>query len=142
MKRDQVTLLMLISADGYSFTPVQIQKAMFILSKKMPNIFEEGHYNFKPYDYGPFDKEIYDDIRILAENGLAEITSNGRWNLYRATNEAIKESSYLIDTFKGEEYNYIKKVSNFVRGLSFAELVASIYKAYPEMKVNSIFVEK
>ena len=35
--------------------------------------------------------------------------------------------------------SYIKEVSKFVRALSFADLVSAIYKAYPEMKANSVF---
>lgn len=36
---------------------------------------------------------------------------------------------------------YIGKVSTFVRTRSFNDLVSAIYKAFPEMKANSIFRE-
>jgi hypothetical protein len=35
--------------------------------------------------------------------------------------------------------DYIDRESIFVRSLSFPELVAAIYKAYPEMRANSVF---
>ena len=35
--------------------------------------------------------------------------------------------------------DYIKRASEFVRSLSFSDLVSAVYKAYPEMKANSVF---
>jgi hypothetical protein len=34
---------------------------------------------------------------------------------------------------------YIRQASEFVRSLSFTQLVSAIYKAYPEMRENSVF---
>jgi hypothetical protein len=35
--------------------------------------------------------------------------------------------------------SYIEKLAGFVSKASFVHLVSSIYRAYPEMRVNSVF---
>ncbi len=140
MKRKNITLLMLATAKGKSFTPVQIQKAMFLISEEIPALFDEEHYCFEPYDYGPFDKAVYEDIRILEEEGLAIRCSNGRWNIYQSSEKVLKCAEDLLKSVHKEMADYINSVSEFVRSLNFAQLVSAIYEAYPEMKENSIFL--
>ena len=38
--------------------------------------------------------------------------------------------------------DYIRRCSEFVRGLTFPELVSAIYNAYPEMRENSVFQQR
>src|SRR5580692_8884957 len=62
LPREQVALVVLSLAEGAPFTPVQIQKALFLASDKVPEAFELGsRYDFQPYDYGPFDRQVYSD---------------------------------------------------------------------------------
>ena len=51
MNRGDIVLAMLASADGRTFSPVQIQKAIFLVSRNLPSIFDEGE-EFSP-DYSP-----------------------------------------------------------------------------------------
>lgn len=140
MRREQVTLMMLASANGRTFTPAQIQKALFLLSRETPELFSEGSsYNFRPYDYGPFDSTVYDDIEASVREGKAEIFG-GRVRLYRATAAGIEEGQQLLENLEDDDRAYVNKVSEFVRSKSFSDLVSSIYREYPDMKVNSIFV--
>jgi hypothetical protein len=140
MRREQVTLMMLASANGRSFTPAQIQKALFLLSREAPELFSEGsQYNFRPYDYGPFDSAVYEDIEASVRQGRAEII--GGWvRSYRATPAGVEEGKQLLEAAKEDDRDYVRKVSDFVRSKSFSDLVSSIYREYPDMKVNSIFV--
>ena len=77
----------------------------------------------------------------LALEGLVEIDTDarGNWNTYRLTPEGQHRGQSLLQTLPPELQKFIQDVSAFVRKLSFAELVSAIYKAYPEMKVNSVF---
>ncbi len=144
MKRLDVTLLMLGLAGGQPYQPVQIQKSLFLIGDALPHLFDaDSKYQFKPYDYGPFDKAVYEDIRLLEANGFAavSVTSNGRWNQYCATDAGQQAAERMLEGFQESDRSFLRKVSEWVRGLSFSQLVSAIYKAYPEMKVNSIFVE-
>lgn len=141
MEQNVFVLAAMSPAGTDLFSPVQIQKLLFILDKNVPEETNGPHFEFEPYHYGPFDKEVYSELNNLENNrhiriimeGLSEkrsyqLTDAG----YRIGSEAFKE---LTDPIQ----KYISDIVEIVRSLSFAELVSTIYAAYPEMKVNSVF---
>jgi uncharacterized protein len=143
MTRRDATLLMLSLADGAQYSPVQIQKAMFILSRESPEIFDAGsQFDFQPYDYGPFDKDVYAEIDALSRDGLALVgaTLDLRRKTYAASDQGRRAAEGLRGRLSQDQLAFAQKVSSFVRRLSFADLVSAIYKAYPEMQENSVFV--
>ena len=67
LDRDEMALVVLSLAEGADFTPVQIQKALFLASDKAADAFkQQSRYDFQPYDYGPFDQQVYSDMEQLA----------------------------------------------------------------------------
>jgi hypothetical protein len=57
--RQQLLLAILAAAKGRSYSPVQIQKAVFLITRNLPGLVTEGEgIDFHPYDYGPFDSEV------------------------------------------------------------------------------------
>ncbi len=73
LERENVTLAVLSLADGM-LTPVQLQKAMFLASDKLSSAFKaDSRYNFQPYDYGPFDRQMYEDVEAMERQGLIQI---------------------------------------------------------------------
>jgi hypothetical protein len=143
MTRRELLLAVLAAAEGAQYTPVQIQKALFLLSKNMPELVGNGpKFNFVPYDYGPFDIEVYNEANMLKAQGLANISpsgSGGRWNTYAVSPSGLEKGKRILEKLPTAKLSYIKRVSVWVLSLDFGSLVKSIYDAYPEMKVNSIF---
>src|SRR5437764_1032670 len=87
MNRADWNLLVLAAAGGESLSPVQYQKALFLVSRNLPEEVLGGPlYNFEPYNYGPFDPAVYHDaIRLVAQR-LAVISKSPRgWTQYEAT---------------------------------------------------------
>ena len=41
-------------------SPAQLQKALRLISRNAQVFDERQGLNFTPYDYGPFDKRVYD----------------------------------------------------------------------------------
>ena len=141
MRREQATLMMLATAKDGAFTPVQIQKAMFLLSEEAPEIFDSrSRYNFQPYDYGPFDSYVYSDIDLLRSKGMTTQGSGGRVRRYSATEAGVTEGEKLRLSLAPNLQQYVADVSGFVRRLSFSELVTAIYRKYPKMKEKSVFI--
>ena len=142
MKREDVLLAVLSVAGNASYSPAQLQKTMFLLSQNLPGLFETG-YHFAPYDYGPFDVEVYKDSESLQREGLASITrsTKGNWKIYGVTDEGRQRGQVQLRSLPESQQKYIVDVSQWVLKQDFASLVKSIYKAYPNMRVNSIFVE-
>ena len=143
MNRRDAVLAVLAAADGNGYGPAQLQKALFLISRNAPEVFDEGHgFRFTPYDYGPFDRQVYDVADALASEGLCRVTrlSNG-YRTYSATEAGFSTGGKVLETLAANNRDYVQKVSRWVRSLSFAQLVKSIYDAYPEMREKSIFVD-
>jgi uncharacterized protein YwgA len=142
MKREELLLAIFAAAGGRPYSPVQIQKAVFLVTRNLPRIVTEGEkYSFEPYDYGPFDRRVYNDAETLASQGLVEISQQPgtRWKRYSASDAGLSRGKDMLDQIQVSHKTYIESVSNWIRSLSFEQLVKAIYEAYPDTKVNSIF---
>jgi hypothetical protein len=137
------TLLVIASAAGAPVQPVQLQKALFLLSENLTDAQRQsdGFYEFEPYDFGPFAQAIYADADELEVEGLILITrSHSRaYREYVATPAGLQEAARLRDQLAPEVVEYLGRVMAWVRRLSFDQLVRAIYKKYPRMQANSIF---
>jgi len=134
-------LLTLNAAGKDGLSPVQLQKSLFIFSKNMPEEIHETFYHFVPYNYGPFDQTIYSDAEKLDREGLGRIHffSNRKWPMYYVTPTGHEKAKRLIEGLAPETIEYLEKVVAWVRSLSFQSLVRTVYKHFPEFKVNSVF---
>ena len=140
MQRDGLVLAALAAGGEYAtFTPVQVQKLFFLLDREAAHFLDGPHFNFAPYDYGPFDRAVYDTLDALAQRDLARVESTGRYRVYALSHTGFQMGAAALADLPQPVSNYISSVANWVRQLSFQQLVASIYKRYPEMKVNSVF---
>jgi hypothetical protein len=138
MNRRDLVLAVLASSEGRPYTPAQLQKAVFLISRNLPRLFHGPGFKFVPYDYGPFDSDVYNEVENLRQAGDA-IIAVGRWNTYAASEAGLKRGRGLLADLDQPARQYVEKVSEWVRAQSFSSLVKSIYDAYPEMRANSIF---
>lgn len=143
MKQREFVLATLASAKGAPLTPVQLQKFLFILDRAIGATVRGSGFTFRPYHYGPFDRDVYSTMGELRQQDLAEISESlGALRTYRLTDAGEVEGRAIADAkLDQRSRDYASAVGNFVRSHSFASLVSSIYKAYPDMKVNSVFRE-
>lgn len=141
MKPNEIILAALGAGDGATYTPVQVQKLLFLIDRKLSGPTGGPFFKFVPYDYGPFDSDIYRCLDELSLDGFVEIIREPglRWNKYRLTPEGLAAGAKILESVEPKARNFILVLNTFVRKLSFAELVGAIYKAYPEMKENSVF---
>ena len=99
-----------------------------------------GGTSFAPYDYGPFDASVYEVLRELEGDELVSSSESTRgWKRHALTDKGVAEGERLAKGIDPDVIDYIKRASEFVRSLSFSDLVSAVYKAYPEMKANSVF---
>ena len=142
MDRRELLLAVLAAGKGRPFHPVQIQKAVFLIDRNLPHLVQNGpRYEFVPYNYGPFDRNVYTDAERLQAHGVVIVapSPNGRWSTYAASQAGIQQGEIILDHVKQESRRYIESVAQWVLNQSFGSLVKSIYDAYPEMRANSIF---
>lgn len=141
MNRRELVLTALAPSGGAQLSPVQVQKLIFLIDFNVGSLLDGPHFNFRPYHYGPFDSSIYREIESLVTQGLAEIVPGPKWKRYRLTPEGLREGGELLENLPQDVRKYVVRAVEFVRALSFTELVSAIYKAHPEMRENSVFQE-
>jgi len=139
--RQDWLLMALARRDGQPMTPAQIQKAMFLMSAEASEFVGRGFYNFIPYNYGPFDADVYHDLDALTTQGL--VTSApwpGRgWKMYAVTAAGLVAASKVKRSANANGVAFLEKVVDWVSSLSFPQLVRAIYAKYPKYKANSVF---
>lgn len=84
------------------------------------------------------------ELEQLKDLKLVEISISNHHTLrtYRLTKKGREIGKKSLKKLPKPVERYISDVINFVCSLSFAELVSAIYKAYPEMRENSVFVQE
>ncbi len=139
------TLLVIAAASGKPVQPVQLQKALFLISRGLnaQQRQTDAFYEFTPYDYGPFSSDVYRDAEALEESGFVKIVRppETRYREYSVTATGMERAQELRRSLGAPAAGYLQRVVDFVRALSFNALVSAIYKAYPEMRANSVFQE-
>ncbi|MDE0282903.1 MAG: hypothetical protein OXN16_17780 [Gammaproteobacteria bacterium] len=140
MNRNAFVLMALAAGGEKKYSPVQVQKLLFLLDDNIPKAVGGPHFDFQPYDYGPFDKEVYSVLEDLDGQNLVSILPAERgWNNYMLTPTGFKEGKKHLDGLSAKHREYAEKLAQFVTTVSFTQLVSAIYSHYPEMKVNSVF---
>jgi uncharacterized protein YwgA len=139
MKRGEVVLAALAPGGGAPHSPVQVQKILFLIDRNIAKDLGWPRFDFQPYNYGPFDKAVYEELQALAKDGLVELCSGWKWTEYRLTEAGQEAGEKVLLSLKANTRGYIEKISGVVRSLTFTQLVSAIYKAYPEMRTNSVF---
>lgn len=140
MNRSDLVLATLASAGlDAAFSPVQLQKIFFLLDRRAPKLLHGPHFNFQPYDYGPFDQTLYHELDVLQLSGLVRTDTSGRYRRYSLTPQGRAEGNAMLTRLPLSAREFVRQTVEWVRSLRFDQLVAAIYREYPEMKVNSVF---
>ena len=125
--------------------PIQIQKTIFLIEKEcIENKSLTKTFNFVPYNYGPFDKDIYNDLQILIQKNLVASEWNGNIKQYKATEntELFDYRNELVNHYGKTFVDNVKNITDFVSNLSFDKLLNWLYNKYPEMAENTVYNKK
>ena len=141
MERPEFVLAAMAPAGTDPYSPVQIQKLLFLLDMNVADATGGPHFNFEPYDYGPFDLAVYEALQDLQTAGLVEIIPGQglKPRSYRLTMRGWAYGKRHLATLPADIKKYAEDLVASIRSMSFAELVSAIYRLYPEMHENSVF---
>ena len=123
------------------FSPIQIQKLLFIIDREIPEHVNGPHFNFKPFDYGPFDKKVYMVLEKLEERSHVVIDRSGRYPVYALTGQGMEAGVDTLMTLPHPVLEFMVQVSSWVRNVSFRTLLREIHLRYPDMAVNGVLQE-
>ena len=83
-------------------TPVQLQKAMFLVGQQKGGISElpDDFYQFEPYHYGPHCGQVYEDIRELNDEKLVLHfpSDSGQWKNTYPTRSGLARQMRLMNS--------------------------------------------
>jgi len=134
--------ILLLIADGatgrFDLDPVRLMKGSFLASEQGPHEWREL-FNFKPYDYGPFDSHVYNARDQLIGEGLLSVTRRGRYDSYALTDAGKARVQQLRQNQPSEMVDYLERVGAYVTSRSFSDLLKEIYDAFPSFAQNSVF---
>lgn len=141
LENREIMLLVITAAGSTGLTPVQLMKSVFLISRSgLPEV-PTHFYSFVPYDYGPFNPDVYRDVEALESEGIVvEVHDAGRsWPKYVITPAGLERAEELRSQVGPQFSAYIDKVVVWVKSLTFSALLRAIYAKYPEMRENSVF---
>lgn len=143
MESSDWLILVADAAKPSALKPVQLQKCLFLLDRKLTPDRKQAQqiYNFAPYDYGPFDAGVYRDAELLQEQGLLAINRapGQTYRSYQITPAGSHRAQALGQQLDPAVLEYVRTLVGWVQPLSFNQLVSAVYREYPDMKVNSVF---
>ena len=141
LTRQDWLLLALSKSPRGAMSPVQLQKALFLFSQEVGGLIGAGLYSFEPYDYGPFDAAIYADLRrSMLEGRVRGEWSPGRsWKNYMLTGSGRNVVPTLEEEADPRLTDFLRRTVEWVTERSFSDLLRSVYAAYPEFAINSVF---
>ena len=100
---------------------------------------DRSHFDFVPYHYGPFDKEVYAQMESLRREGLATIgMREPRIRTYCLTPAGQDLACSIYDTLDQSTQKLLRNVSTWVLEQDFNQIVKAVYAAYPQMAAKSI----
>ncbi len=139
IEHDRDLVLVIAQEIGEVITPIQLQKAVFLVSKQELEGLHKPRYGFRPYHYGPFAKEIYIDAEELHEQGLVfrAPSRNGPWVDTVVTPKGSQKAGELRESLPPSTIDAIREIAQTVMSMSFQELAQHIYANYPEFAKNS-----
>lgn len=141
MTKRELVLACMAAAGVHPYQPVQIQKLVFLFQEKASPLFPQKPFAFRPYDYGPFDPDVYSCLEELAAEGIVEVLGMPftRPRLYKLTDVGQDPARRALSSIPEPHQSFLLRLSEWVRSVSFAQLVGTIYREYPGMRANSIF---
>ena len=120
-------------------SPIQIQKAMFLLRMEASEAVGRQFYAFTPYNYGPFSSSIYGDVDLLVASGYVRETNLGHYSRYLVTDSGRDRAASLLGQMPGDAREYLSNMIIWILSVDFTQLLRSIYAKYPDYARNSVF---
>jgi uncharacterized protein len=136
LTREDVLLLLVEGGTGrHPMDPIRLMKGAFLVVRRGRPDWNQL-FNFQAYDYGPFDRQVYDSRDTLIRRGLIEVRP-GRYEQYELTQSGEDATAELEARFGGAA-EWIEKIGTYVTSRSFNQLLEDIYTEYPEYRERSI----
>lgn len=128
----------------------RLQKMVFLMEQELDDAIMDSlqspDYNFIPYDYGPFSKELYDDLDALEEAGLIEVDEedmpDGKVKyIYQLTDRGQSWMQHQLDGVNNVNaaHSLAESLKSEYNEVLLSELIDEVYAEYPKYAENSVW---
>jgi len=140
---DWLLLLVALDAPAAGLEPVRVQKALFLLARE-GGLPRGERYWFLPYNYGPMSPALYRDLEQMESEGLIERTLvlDESWRHLMVTEAGMERARTLRRRARSRAPEAVAELSRIKRRIvrmTFAELIADVYRRYPYFARRSVF---
>lgn len=142
-KAEILPLALLTASGGEVNGRTRLQKLAFLLQEEE---LQQDAYNFIKYDYGPFSKELLDDLEDLEDKGVLKInktrTFSGNKRYDYSVDSGAEEFLEVLAQANDDVEQITESAERVVRqygDMSVREIVEHVYDKYPEYKENSVY---
>lgn len=144
--RELLPLALLRANDGEEIQGrTRMQKLVFLIQEE----FEDAEhklpetYTYVPYDYGPFARDLYDDLDRLKDRGVIEEErvemADGTYKYnYRLTDQADGYLSNLPQQKFERTQRFAEQIKSEFNDIRLPELLDYVYSKYPQYAENSV----
>jgi DNA-binding PadR family transcriptional regulator len=97
------------------------------------------HFDFRPSRGAPFDRAVYETVKALEAEGLAESVPEFRWRSYRLTPAGQRRGEELLNDLPEWAREYIRDLPQLARELSLRRRLSSHEPARPDVVAHGVF---
>ena len=134
--RERVLIAIVAAAGDTGLDRGQLQKSVFLVGQEFDEKLPSDFYQFAPYMYGPFTQDVYSDVERLSDGRMVETLTGKRGRVaYRLAPDASAGLGSLPDDLEAG----VGRIVEWVKSMTFNELVRAIYYLYPEQQRASVF---
>ena len=127
----------------------RLQKMVFLMQQKLEerdqDPLESDDYEFIPYDYGPFAKELYSDLESLSHHEMIRSSESSLGSGKTKYDYEIKNAGedFVSDQIPQEDAQIILDLAEEIKSeynkMILSDLIDDVYSQYPEYAENSIY---
>jgi uncharacterized protein YwgA len=119
---------------------IRMQKAVFLLTRRGASAWRDL-YPYKPYDWGPYSRELVDDLDLLTRQGFVRVSqaTGSKYGPYVLTEQGQAVVDAAWAHLQNEEQAFLTEVRAYVTSKDFNGLLREVYAEYPEYATESIW---
>ncbi len=146
--RSVYVLLLLYANDGATIEgKLRLEKMVFLLDQTIRSKrlhIADKLYDFRAYSFGPFSEEVYDDIELLKDLNLVNISGTEENPTYQITDKGKKIVEKMIqqEVIPPSLLNEIENIKRKWNRADLYSLLKYIYRNYREFTQKSLIRER
>ncbi|NUC74763.1 DUF4065 domain-containing protein [Haloterrigena sp. SYSU A558-1] len=151
MHRKLLPLALMYADDGEPIEGrTRLQKLVFLMQKELEQREQSGMvgsaYEFIPYDYGPFSKDLYDDLDAMINQQFVDDTEEPlRSGKVKYVYEIEDDGQTLVETESenresvAEVVQVAQEIKEEYNDMLLSDLIEFVYSEYPDYAERSVY---